>query len=59
MRKKFNHLGIPTTETKEGEIYLPHLKMKVADYERACIKHNGCVFKKMLFILNGCHQFLL
>jgi hypothetical protein len=34
MKKKFYHLGIPATETKEGEIYLPHLKMMVADYEK-------------------------
>ena len=30
---KFNHIGIPTTEPKEGEIYLEHLKMHVTDHE--------------------------
>ncbi|MFT6166652.1 MAG: hypothetical protein ACJAV5_001217 [Vicingaceae bacterium] len=35
MKKKFNHLGIPTTETKEGEIHLPHLKMFVTDHEKS------------------------
>lgn len=30
---KFNHVGIPTTESFEGEIDLPHLKMTVSDHE--------------------------
>ncbi len=30
---KFNHIGIPTTESFEGEIDLPHLKMTVSDHE--------------------------
>jgi hypothetical protein len=30
---KFNHLGIPTKDRFEGEIYLPHLKMTVSDHE--------------------------
>jgi len=30
---KFNHLGIPTTASFEGEIDLPHLKMTVSDHE--------------------------
>ena len=29
---KFNHLGIPTTGSFEGEIPLPHLKMTVSDH---------------------------
>ena len=29
----FNHIGIPTTESFEGEIDLPHLKMTVSDHE--------------------------
>jgi hypothetical protein len=28
---KFNHVGIPTTESFDGEIPLPHLKMTVSD----------------------------
>lgn len=30
---KFNHLGIPTTDSFEGEIDLPHLKMTVSDHQ--------------------------
>ncbi len=30
---KFNHIGIPTQNTFEGEIDLPHLKMTVSDHE--------------------------
>lgn len=30
---KFHHLGIPTKETFDGEIDLPHLKMTVSDHE--------------------------
>ena len=33
--KKFNHLGIPTTQIKEDEIHLPHLKMYVTDHEKS------------------------
>lgn len=29
----FHHIGIPTTESFEGEIDLPHLKMTVSDHE--------------------------
>ena len=30
---KFNHIGIPVTDSFEGEIDLPHLKMTVSDHE--------------------------
>jgi hypothetical protein len=30
---KYNHLGIPTTSSFEGEIDLPHLKITVSDHE--------------------------
>ena len=30
---KFNHIGIPTTTSFEGEIDLPHLKITVSDHE--------------------------
>ena len=30
---KFNHVGIPVTDSFEGEIDLPHLKMTVSDHE--------------------------
>lgn len=29
---KFNHIGIPTRDSFEGEIDLPHLKMTVSDH---------------------------
>jgi hypothetical protein len=29
---KFNHIGIPTTESFDGEIPLPHLKVTVNDH---------------------------
>lgn len=29
---KYHHLGIPTTELKPGERYIPHLKMYVAGF---------------------------
>jgi len=31
--RKYHHLGIPTTEPKPNETYLPHLKVYVAGYE--------------------------
>ena len=30
---KYNHFGIPTSSSFEGEIDLPHLKMTVSDHE--------------------------
>lgn len=30
---KYNHLGIPTNDSFEGEIDLPHLKMTVSNHE--------------------------
>jgi hypothetical protein len=30
---KFNHVGIPTTGSFEGEIPLPHLKVTVSDHK--------------------------
>jgi hypothetical protein len=30
---RYNHLGIPTKETKPGETYLPQFKMYVSGYE--------------------------
>jgi hypothetical protein len=30
---KYHHLGIPTSEKREDEIHLPHLKMYVSDHE--------------------------
>jgi hypothetical protein len=29
---KFNHVGIPTVGSFDGEISLPHLKMTVSDH---------------------------
>jgi hypothetical protein len=29
---KFNHVGIPTVDSFEGEMALPHLKMTVSDH---------------------------
>ena len=31
-RVRFNHVGIPTTETFDGEIPLPHLRVTVSDH---------------------------
>jgi hypothetical protein len=30
---KFDHIGIPTTRSFDGEIDLPHLKMTVSDHQ--------------------------
>ena len=30
---KFNHIGIPTTGSFDGEIDLPHLKLTVSDHQ--------------------------
>lgn len=30
---RFDHIGIPTTESFEGEIPLPHLRMTVSDHQ--------------------------
>ncbi len=30
---KFNHIGIPTTGSFDGEMPLPHLKMTVSDHK--------------------------
>jgi hypothetical protein len=32
-RLRFNHIGIPTTGSFEGEIPLPHLRMTVSDHQ--------------------------
>jgi hypothetical protein len=32
-RPRFNHVGIPTTGSFEGEIPLPHLRMTVSDHQ--------------------------
>lgn len=31
--RRYHHIGIPTTEHRPGERYLPHLKMSVSGYE--------------------------
>jgi hypothetical protein len=31
--REYHHLGIPTTEVKEGEKYVPHLKIYVWGYD--------------------------
>jgi len=31
--RKFHHLGIPTTQKREGELYLKHLKVHVSGYK--------------------------
>lgn len=31
--KKYHHIGIPTTIPREGEIYIPHLKIHATDHE--------------------------
>jgi hypothetical protein len=31
--RRYHHLGIPTTEPRPGERYLPHLKVHVCGYE--------------------------
>lgn len=33
--RRYHHLGIPTTDIKEGEVYLEHLKMHVSGYEQS------------------------
>jgi len=33
--KTYNHIGIPTTEKKEGEVHIPHLKMYVTDHKKS------------------------
>lgn len=33
--KIYNHIGIPTTEIKQDEIHLPHLKMYVTDPDKS------------------------
>lgn len=33
MKLKYNHLGIPTKKSFEGEIELPHLKVTVSDHK--------------------------
>ena len=32
---KYHHLGIPTDSPREGEKYIPHLKMYVSGYEES------------------------
>jgi hypothetical protein len=34
---KYNHVGIPTASTFDGEIALPHLKMTVSDHLAAAL----------------------
>lgn len=33
MRYEYHHMGIPTTESREGEEYVPEFKMYVSGYE--------------------------
>ena len=33
--RKYHHLGIPTTESKEGEVHLKHLKVFVSGYKES------------------------
>ena len=37
---RYHHMGIPTTEKKPGERYIPHLKMYVSGFEQP-----GCFMK--------------
>jgi hypothetical protein len=33
--RKYHHLGIPTTERREGEVHLKHLKIYVSGYKES------------------------
>jgi len=33
--RRYHHLGIPTKSERDGETYLPHLKMYVSGFERS------------------------
>lgn len=33
--REYHHLGIPTSEVKEGEKYIPHLKIYVWGYDKS------------------------
>jgi hypothetical protein len=33
--RKYHHLGIPTTEKREGEVHLKHLKVYVSGYKNS------------------------
>ena len=33
--RKFNHVGIPTTITKEGEIYVEGMKLFLTDFSKS------------------------
>ena len=33
--RKYHHLGIPTTEKREGEVHLKHLKIYVCGYKES------------------------
>ncbi len=33
--RKYHHLGIPTTEKREGEVHLKHLKIYVSGYKES------------------------
>ena len=35
MKMKYHHLGIPTTDRKAGETYLPEFKMYVSGYDES------------------------
>ncbi|MBS0603455.1 MAG: hypothetical protein JSS60_00290 [Verrucomicrobia bacterium] len=31
--RQYHHIGIPTTEKREGEVYVPHLKLFASGYD--------------------------
>ena len=51
---RYHHLGIPTTEPREGETHLPHLKMFVSGYDASPYHvewmrfEEGCTFPELV-----------
>jgi hypothetical protein len=43
---KYNHLGIPTSQKKDGEVYLPSFKMYVSGCEASPYKIEWMRFEK-------------
>lgn len=50
----YHHTGIPTTEPKDGEYYVPEWKVSLTQYDISefniqwCRYHDGCVFPDLV-----------
>jgi hypothetical protein len=52
--RKYHHIGIPTTESKDGEYFVPEWKVSLTPYDISkfhvqwCRYHEGCVLPELV-----------